>query len=50
MPLKKAPSKRKQQKSPAVEVGKIREIKTPSTAAKVTYVTRKDAKRKTMIA
>jgi hypothetical protein len=47
---KRAFSKKKQQKSPAVEVGKIREIKTPSTAAKVTYVTRKDAKRKTMIA
>lgn len=47
---KKAPSKKKQKQSPAVEVGKMREIKTPTTGAKITYVTRKDAKRKTMIA
>lgn len=50
MPLKKAPSKKKQQQSSVVAVGKMREIKTPTTGAKITYVTRKDAKRKTMIA
>jgi len=47
---KPASKKKAQKQAVAIALNQAREVKTPSTKPKVTYVTRKDAKRKTMIA
>jgi hypothetical protein len=47
----KPKSKKKAQKQAvAIALGKARQVKTPSTKSGVSYVLRKDAKNKTMIA
>lgn len=47
---KPASKKKAQKQAVAIALNTAREVKTPSSKGQVTYVTRKDAKNKTMIA
>jgi hypothetical protein len=47
---KPASKKKAQKQAVAIALNTARSVKTPSSKGKVTYVTRKDAKNKTMIA